>query len=34
MSARTALKLYADNPHLTNTFSEQFGKGMIAMDKY
>jgi acyl-coenzyme A thioesterase PaaI-like protein len=21
-------------PHLPNTFSEQFGKGMIALDKY
>lgn len=34
MSAKTALKLYAENPHLTNTFSEQFGKGMIALDMY
>jgi acyl-coenzyme A thioesterase PaaI-like protein len=34
MSAKTALRLYAENPHLPNTFSEQFGKGMIALDKY
>lgn len=34
MTAKTALRLYAENPHLPNTFSEQFGKGMIAMDKY
>jgi len=34
MTAKTALRLYAENPHLTGTFSEQFGKGMIAMDQY
>lgn len=34
MTAKTALQLYAQNPHLTNTFSEQFGKGLIALDKY
>jgi hypothetical protein len=34
MSAKTALQLYTQNPHLPNTFSEQFGKGLIAIDKY
>ena len=34
MSAKTALRLYADNPHLPNTFSEQFGKSMVALDRY
>ena len=34
MDAQTVLRLYAENPHLTNTFSEQFGKGMVALDKY
>lgn len=34
MTVATALRLYAENPHLPNTFSEQFGKGMVALNKY
>lgn len=34
ITAKTALQLYAQNPHLPNTFSEQFGKGLISLDKY
>lgn len=34
MTAKTALQLYTQNPHLPNTFSEQFGNGLISLDKY
>lgn len=34
MSAKTALRLYAENSHLPGTFSQQFGKGLIALDKH
>ena len=32
MTAKTALNLYVENPHLSNTFIEQFGRNLVAMD--
>jgi acyl-coenzyme A thioesterase 13 len=34
MTAKTALRLYVENPHLPNTFSEQFGKNLVALDNF
>ena len=34
MSVKTALKLYVENPYLANTFSEQFGKNLVALDMH
>ena len=34
MSVKTALRLYVENPHLPNTFSEQFGKNLVALDMH
>ena len=34
MTAKTALRLYVENPHLPNTFSKQFGKNLVALDDF
>ena len=34
LNTKVALQLYANNPHLTSSFGESFGKKLIAIDKY